>query len=109
MVSSEGYSGPYRQKVRVWATWYNASHGAWSRDDPNYGRTASGAMLDHGICAVDPSAIPLGTRFMVPGYGVCLAADTGGGIQGWKIDLGFPEAAGSNPWTTGFVEIYTLD
>jgi len=109
MVSSEGYSGPYRQKVRVWATWYNASHGAWSRDDPNYGRTASGAMLDHGICAVDPSAIPLGTRFMVPGYGVCLAADTGGGIQGWKIDLGFPEAAGSNPWNTGFVEIYILD
>jgi len=109
IVSVEGYSGPYRQKVRVWATWYNASHGAWSRDDPNYGRTASGVMLDHGICAVDPSVLPMGTRFMVPGYGVCLAADTGGGIKGSKVDLGFPEAAGSNPWHTGYVDIYILD
>lgn len=108
-VNLPGFTGAYREKVTVWATWYNASHGAWSRDDPNYGRTATGVMVDHGICAVDPSFIPLGTRFVVPGYGMCIAADTGGGIKGAKIDLGFPEDAGLNPWHTGYVDIYILD
>lgn len=108
-VNLPGFTGAYREKVNVWATWYNASHGAWSRDDPNYGTTATGVMLDHGICAVDPEFIPLGTRFVVPGYGMCVAADVGGGIKGWKVDLGFPEDAGSNPWSTGYVDIYILD
>lgn len=108
-VNLPGFTGTYREKVTVWATWYNASHGAWSRDDPNYGRTATGVIVDHGICAVDPSVIPLGTRFVVPGYGMCIAADTGGGIKGSKVDLGFPEDAGSNPWHTGYVDIYILD
>lgn len=108
-VNLPGFTGSYREKVNVWATWYNASHGAWSRDDPNYGKTATGVIVDHGICAVDPSVIPLGTRFVVPGYGMCIAADTGGGIKGAKIDLGFPEDAGSNPWHTGYVDIYILD
>jgi 3D (Asp-Asp-Asp) domain-containing protein len=66
-------------------------------------------MVDRGICAVDPEFIPLGTRFVVPGYGLCVAADVGGGIKGWKVDLGFPEDAGPNPWRTGNVEIYILD
>lgn len=108
-ITTPEYSGSYSKKVQVWATWYNASHGAWAPGDPNYGRTATGVMLDYGICAVDPSVIPLGTRFMVPGYGMCLAADTGGGITGWKVDLGFPESAGVNPWRTGTVDIYILD
>ena len=33
------------------------------------GRTASGLPVGHGIVAVDPSVIPLGTRMYVPGYG----------------------------------------
>ena len=33
------------------------------------GRTASGLSVGHGIAAVDPSVIPLGTRLYVPGYG----------------------------------------
>jgi 3D (Asp-Asp-Asp) domain-containing protein len=31
--------------------------------------------------------IPLGTRVFIPGYGVALAADTGGYIKGERIDL----------------------
>lgn len=109
ILASPEYTGPYRKKVTVWATWYNASHGPWSREHPAYGRTATGAIVDRGICAVDPDYIPLGTRFVVPGYGLCVAADVGGGIKGWKIDLGFPESAGPNPWRTGNVDIYILD
>lgn len=109
IVQGPDYSGPYRKKVTVWATWYNASHGPWKREDPSYGRTATGVIVDRGVCAVDPEFIPLGTRFVVPGYGLCIAADVGGGIKGWKVDLGFPEDAGPNPWRTGSVDIYILD
>lgn len=109
LLQSPEYTGPYRKKVTVWATWYNASHGPWAPGDASYGRTATGVMVDRGICAVDPEFIPLGTRFVVPGYGLCVAADVGGGIKGWKVDLGFPEDAGPNPWRTGNVEIYILD
>lgn len=108
-LDAPGYNGPYSRKVSVYATWYNAQGGAWSRDDPNYGRTATGAIVDYGICAVDPSFIPLHTRFFVPGYGMCVAADTGGAINGNKIDLGFPESAGDPGWGTRTVDIYIVD
>jgi uncharacterized protein YabE (DUF348 family) len=108
-VVSPEYTGPYRKKVNVWATWYNETHGPWSRDHPAFGLTATGVLLERGICAVDPRYIPFGTRFVVPGYGLCLAADVGGEIRGWDVDLGFPESAGSNPWRTGNVDIYILD
>ena len=108
-LASPEYTGPYRKKLTVWATWYNASHGPWAPDHPAYGRTATGVLVDRGICAVDPQVIPLGTRFVVPGYGLCIAADVGGGIKGAKVDLGFPEDAGPNPWRTGTVDIYILD
>ncbi|MGE5595897.1 MAG: ubiquitin-like domain-containing protein [Hyphomicrobiales bacterium] len=107
-LNAPGYNGPFTKKMTVRTTWYNASHGAWSRDDPNYGRTATGVFVDYGICAVDPSVIPLGTRFYVPDYGTCLAADTGGAIKGNIVDLGFPESAGDPGWGNPVVDIYIL-
>ncbi len=62
------------------------------------GRTASGLPVGHGIVAVDPSVIPLGTRLYVPGYGDAVAADTGGAIQGAVIDLWFPTVAEAHAW-----------
>jgi 3D (Asp-Asp-Asp) domain-containing protein len=53
------------------------------------GITASGRPAGHGIVAVDPSVIPLGTRLFIPGYGLAIAGDTGGAIHGDRIDLGF--------------------
>jgi 3D (Asp-Asp-Asp) domain-containing protein len=54
------------------------------------GHTASGLPTGPGICATDPSVIPLGTRFYVPGYGPCVAADTGSAIIGDRIDVWLP-------------------
>lgn len=62
------------------------------------GTTASGLPVGHGIVAVDPSVIPLGTRLYVPGYGEAVAADTGGAIHGALIDLWFPTTAAALNW-----------
>lgn len=51
------------------------------------GITATGIQARHGVVAVDPRIIPLGTRLYIPGYGLALAADTGGDIKGNRIDL----------------------
>ncbi len=56
------------------------------------GHTASGLPVGQGICATDPRVIPLGTRFDVPGYGICVAADTGGSVVGRTIDIWMPSA-----------------
>jgi 3D (Asp-Asp-Asp) domain-containing protein/peptidoglycan hydrolase CwlO-like protein len=62
------------------------------------GRTASGLPVGHGIVAVDPSVIPLGTRMIVPGYGAAVAADTGSAVHGAMIDLWFPTTAAALQW-----------
>ncbi len=62
------------------------------------GRTSSGLPVGHGIAAVDPNVIPLGTRMLVPGYGEAVAADTGGSVRGAVIDLWFPTVAAALRW-----------
>ncbi|MDP9025364.1 MAG: 3D domain-containing protein [Candidatus Eremiobacteraeota bacterium] len=53
------------------------------------GITATGRPAGHGVVAVDPGVIPLGTRLYIRGYGFAVAGDTGGAIRGRRIDLGF--------------------
>jgi 3D (Asp-Asp-Asp) domain-containing protein len=62
------------------------------------GRTATGLPTGWGVAAVDPSVIPLGTRFYVPGYGEAVAADVGSAVQGNEIDLWFPSHAKARSW-----------
>lgn len=50
-------------------------------------RTYTGTWPSRGTIAVDPAVIPLGTQLWVEGYGIGIAADTGGAIRGNKIDL----------------------
>ncbi len=50
-------------------------------------RTATGIWPSRGTIATDPRVIPTGSKLWVEGYGPAVAADTGGAIQGQKIDL----------------------
>ena len=100
---------PGHRTLQVRATWYNASHGAWERGSPYWGLTASGAVLERGMCAVDTSVIPMGTRFFVPGYGYCVAADTGGLVKGNHIDVGFPDDTDGSWWGAQNVVIEIYD
>ena len=62
------------------------------------GNTASGLPVGHGVVAVDPTVIPLGTRMIVPGYGAAVAADVGTAVKGLLIDLWFPSLAEAQAW-----------
>ena len=87
--------------LNVYATWYTATSAGGS------GVTATGTGVYKGIVAVDPRVIPLGTRMYIPGYGYGIAADTGGGIIGNMIDLGYgPDDV--KDWRTRWVDICIL-
>ena len=72
------------------------------------GRTATGILTGPGVVAVDPAVIPLGTRMSIPGYGIGIAADTGGAIQGNTIDLWFPTTEQALQWGRRTVTITLL-
>ncbi len=72
------------------------------------GITAIGRPAGHGIVAVDPSIIPLGTHLFIPGYGLAIAGDTGGAIHGNRIDLGFNSRRDALLFGRREVTVYTL-
>ena len=93
--------------LRMYGTWYNAASSGKRPTNPAYGITRSGMLLTKGIVAVDPTVIPLGTRLYIPGYGFAVAGDTGGGIIGDRIDLGYPDGVAVD-WYTGWTDVYVL-
>ncbi len=84
------------------ATAYTAECGGCS------GYTATGYRAGHGIVAVDPRIIPLGTRLYIPGYGFAIAGDTGGAIVGQRIDLGFDSISDALQFGRRIVKVYKL-
>ncbi|QUQ71368.1 3D domain-containing protein [Kutzneria sp. CA-103260] len=61
------------------------------------GQTALGYNAGPGFCAVDARNIPWGTRFTVPGYGSCYAADIGSWIKDDIVDVWLPGSQ-ANDW-----------
>jgi uncharacterized protein YabE (DUF348 family) len=81
----------YWRKIRAYATSYSAATSGTPKTAKWYGITATGLPMRKGIVAVDPKVISLGTKLYVAGYGVGLAADTGGGVRGKWVDLGYDD------------------
>lgn len=61
------------------------------------------------LIAVDPSVIPLGSKVWVEGYGVAIAADTGGAIKGHIIDVLMPNKKASIAWGRRTVKVIILN
>ena len=89
------------------AIWVSAT--AYSAHDPGNGPyTASGTPVRHGVIAVDPSFIPIGTRVYIPGYGEAVAEDTGGAIVGNIIDVAFDTHEEALAFGRQELEIYII-
>ena len=80
----------YKYVITCEATAYDLS----PEENGGYaGQTATGVPLDRGVIAVDPRIIPLGSRVYIEAldgswsYGYAVAADTGGAIKGYRVDL----------------------
>ena len=101
-------NGPvqYWRIIKMKVASYKPSSTGKAPDDPTYGITATGERLKKGIVAVDPKLIPLKTTVYIPGYGMAVAGDIGGSVQGQIIDLGYSDDDYQS-WS-GTVDVYLL-
>lgn len=106
----ETEQGPreYWRKVTMRVTSYMAQTSGKPKDHPGYGITASGRVAGYGIVAIDPRVVPFRSELFVPGYGVAFAGDTGGGVKGRWIDLGYEDNWDTFKSWNGTVEVYYL-
>jgi len=94
--------GLARSALHMIATAYTASCAGCT------GFAANGMRAGHGIVAVDPAVIPLGTRLFIPGYGRAVAGDTGGAIVGHRIDLGFNSLGDALQFGRRLITVFVL-
>ncbi|SDK59935.1 G5 and 3D domain-containing protein [Sediminibacillus albus] len=77
------------------------------------GVTATGIDLHANpnakVIAVDPKVIPLGSKVWVEGYGTAIAGDTGGSIQGNRIDLHVSSPSEASRFGSKKVQVKVLD
>lgn len=93
----------YREVITMEASAYTPA------DGDGRGITATGMLARPGVVAVDPNVIPLGTRLYIPGYGMAIAADTGGAIRGNRIDLLMEDYSAAMNFGRQSVEVYVLE
>jgi len=104
-LAQRGFAGTIhlaRSAIKVLATAYAADCYGCS------GVTFTGHHAGHGIVAVDPRVIPLGSHLYIPGYGKATAGDTGGLIQGRRIDLGFNSSAEAVRYGVRQIVVYVV-
>ncbi|MER2598070.1 MAG: ubiquitin-like domain-containing protein [Caldilineales bacterium] len=96
----------YWRRIRMFATSYSAADAGTPVTAAWYGLTRTGMRAGYGVVAVDPRVVSLYTQLYVPGYGQAVAGDTGSGVIGKWIDLGYPDD-GMIPWSR-CVDVYLL-
>lgn len=79
------------------------------------GKTAMGTATGEGTVAVDPDVIPLGSRLYITAedgsswvYGYAVAEDTGGSIQGERVDLFFWSESDCRAFGRRTAKVYVL-
>lgn len=103
IITSRNAPARAKRVITMEATAYLPSDGGGS------GITATGIPATHGVVAVDPDVIPLGTRVYIPGYGEAIAADTGGAIVGNRIDLVMMNYQEAMNFGRRSVTVYVMD
>lgn len=98
----ESNSGSYSKVMMMEATAY-AGHGITASGNPT-NRNPNG----YSTIAVDPRVIPMYSKVYVEGYGYAIALDTGGAIQGNRIDLFMNSEAECNSWGRRTVKVYVI-
>jgi len=98
----ESNSGSYSKVMMMEATAY-AGHGITASGNPT-NRNPNG----YSTIAVDPRVIPMYSKVYVEGYGYAIALDTGGAIQGNRIDLFMNSEAECNSWGRRTVKVYII-
>jgi uncharacterized protein YabE (DUF348 family) len=99
LYASRGGNIGGKKQLTCSATAYSGGWGTSSGRKP--------ARVEGGLStiAVDPSVIPMGSKVYVEGYGYAVAADTGTGIKGNKIDLYFNSYKESCDWGLKQVQV----
>lgn len=95
----------YKRVINMTATAYAPGaldNGKWKN------QTYVGGLVEHGVAAVDPSVIPMGTKLWVEGYGEAVADDQGSAIKGNRIDLAFNDRKEALDYGIKQVKIYVL-
>ncbi len=106
---SRGSSMNFSRAFFSRASAYWAGSCGKSKSNPGYGWTSMGVKVKKGIVAVDPHYIPYGTWLYIEGYGIALAADTGGDMRGNRIDLGFDNDFQCRSFGRRTVKVYILE
>ena len=98
MVDGHAYTKKINAKVTAYTPYDAGCNGV----------TATGTAAKKGVIAVDPRVIPLGTKVYIPGYGVAVAADTGGAIKGNRVDVCYATKGEAFGWGVRNVPVYIL-
>lgn len=106
-VSRDGNVMAYSKVIKARATAYWAVRGVGKTYTAS-GRKAVRDPEGYSTIAVDPKVIPYGTKVFVEAYGFAIAADTGAGMVGEKIDVFFDTYKEACNWGAKYVNVYIL-
>jgi len=104
-VGKSAYRGGAMNEFYMEATAYSPTV---QETDSDPWTTASGMKSGHGVVAVDPRVIALGSKLYVEGYGYAIAGDTGGAIKGNRIDVFFYATDETARWGRRWVRVFVL-
>lgn len=96
----------YKKALTMTATAYAPGvldNGKWNN------LTYMGGTVQHGVAAVDPSVIPMGSKLWIEGYGEAVAADQGSAIKGNRIDLAFNNRQDALDYGIKDLKVYVLN